>query len=496
MATVLIILEYTSDSLEPPLFLERFEPVNVTEKGTIRLVARVTGNPTPEVTWLRNNEPIEPSPRIQQSFDGTNIELVIKNADSEMDTGDYKCIASNSQGRASHGARINVDVETVKFTKKLKKTVDIYERETLTLECETSHTVTTKWFYNNTELTGMDHRHLIQEGKVHKLVIRKSTLEDTGSYKCTVKSQKTETSVTVKPTKPTFLKKLEDREVTEKEVAILEVEVSSDNAEVVWKKDGEVIPKDTDKFRIERDGGYRKLLIRSTSIHDEGEYSCTLPDEKCSAEVTVVELPPEIIQHMDDQTVTKGEKATFGIELTKGDALVRWFKDGNELQFSEHIQLSIDGKRQTLNIHNTELDDKGTYSCQVGNQKSQARLTVKDVPLKFVKELPDTTVSPINEDVTFTVEFNKPDVTVQWLRNGRIVQESPKYAVTSEGCTRKLVVRSVLREDQVKYSCIVEDLKTSSKLEGRYFTTFQPALSYPNIVYSHWVSAKTIRLRR
>jgi hypothetical protein len=45
--------ELPFDKPEPPLFLERFEEERVPEKGTLRLLARVTGNPTPVITWLR-----------------------------------------------------------------------------------------------------------------------------------------------------------------------------------------------------------------------------------------------------------------------------------------------------------------------------------------------------------------------------------------------------------------------------------------------------------
>jgi hypothetical protein len=93
--------------------------------------------------------------------------------------------------------------------------------------------------------------------------------------------------------------------------------------------------------------------------------------------VVLSELPPENITKMQDVTIAKGEKAIFEIELTKGDALVRWFKDEKELQFSEHIQLSIDGKRQKLKIYNSELEDSGVYSCRVGEQTSAAKLRVE-----------------------------------------------------------------------------------------------------------------------
>lgn len=98
---------------EPPLFMERFDEKKVPEKGTLRLEAKVTGNPVPQVTWYRNNEVLQPSPNVKQSFDGENIVLEITGADSEVDSGDYKCVATNPVGKASHGAKVTVDVPKV-----------------------------------------------------------------------------------------------------------------------------------------------------------------------------------------------------------------------------------------------------------------------------------------------------------------------------------------------------------------------------------------------
>lgn len=148
----------------------------------------------------RNNQPLEKSPNITESYDGENIVLEIRNADSEVDAGDYKCIASNPVGKTSHGARVTVDVDTVTFTKTLPKEVVVDEYKTLELTCETSHTVSTKWWHNHKEISGMDHREIIQEGHVHKLVIKKTSTTDEGTYECTVKNQSTGSNVTVKGT--------------------------------------------------------------------------------------------------------------------------------------------------------------------------------------------------------------------------------------------------------------------------------------------------------
>lgn len=144
---------------------------------------------------------MEKSPNITESYDGENIALEIKNADSEVDTGDYKCVAVNPVGKASHGAKVTVDVDKVTFTKKLEKKITVVEYKPLELTCETSHTVSTTWWHNDKEISGMDHREIIQEGRTHRLVIKKSSPPDEGTYKCTVKNQKTTCDVTVKGNK-------------------------------------------------------------------------------------------------------------------------------------------------------------------------------------------------------------------------------------------------------------------------------------------------------
>ncbi|KAL1117088.1 hypothetical protein AAG570_004416 [Ranatra chinensis] len=364
---------------QAPLFVERFEEQKVREKGTIRLVAKVVGNPIPSVTWFRNNKTLLASPRITEMFDGEQIVLEIVDADSEEDAGDYKCVASNTVGSATHGAKVTVDVEKVSFTKLLPPRVEVDETETTVLECETSHTVSTTWYHEGKELSGMDNREIIQEGRRQRLVIKRATPRDSGQYTCSVKDQKTSTTLKVHDVKPFFVRKLEDFEVKEQECAVLEVELSSDTAQVVWQKDGMDIEPKEGKVVMEKSGNVRKLFIRSTSVHDEGEYTCQLGDQECSAEVTVIELPPEILTKMQDTTVTRGEKASLEVELTKGDALVRWFKDDVELQFSEHVQLSIDGKRQKLKIYQAEDSDAGVYTCRVGDQVSSASLTVEEL---------------------------------------------------------------------------------------------------------------------
>lgn len=468
-AANLTIEEYVPDA-EPPFFIERFEEQIVPQKGEIVLPAKVSGKPTPEIQWLRNNVPLQPSDRCEQTFDGKNVKLHIKNADADKDSGDYKCIASSPVGKVSHGARVIVEVDDVVFTKLLKKTISIQESQTLRLECETSHYTVTKWYHNGKELTGMDHRIVIQEDKVHKLIIKDTTPKDAGTYTCTIKNHETSSTVDVIEKVPQFVKTIDDFEVKELETAILEVEITSDTADVAWLKDGQPLYEVPNKTDFIKDGKVRRLLIKLASVSDEGEYTCQLAEEACTAEVNVIELPPEIVRKLENVTVAKGETAQFELELTKGDALVRWFKGKKEIHFNDHIQLTIDGKIQKLKIVNAQPDDIAKYSCKVGSQLSTAKLTVEEPNVQFVVPLPDVILAPKNTDVELSVTLSQPDVDVTWCKNGKPIGKSPKYEVNVEGTVRRLVIKDADDDDVAEYTCIAGNTKSTTqvKVEGTY----------------------------
>lgn len=460
----IVSTESAGGNAEPPFFVERFEEQRIPQNSTIKLPAKVSGNPVPEITWFHNNVPLQPSDRVKQSYDGENIELTITKANSQSDSGDYKCVASNSIGKASHGARVIVEVEDVVFTKKLKKKVSIQESQTLTLECETSHYVTTKWYHNGKELTGMDHRVVVQEDKVHKLIIRNTVLRDAGKYECRIKNLSTDSNVDVLEKTPEFVRTLEDLEVQENEVTHLEVEISSDNADVVWIRDTQPLSENED-IQFVKEGKIRKMIIKKTTIHNEGEYTCRLGEQECSAELTVIELPPKIVTPLENLTVAKGEKANFEIELTKGDALVRWFHGKRELVLSDNVQLTIDGKRQKLKILRSDTEDAGSYSCIVGKDTCTARLTVEEPAVEFIVPLPEVTLGTKTKDVEFVVKLSQPDVDVTWTKKGKPITPSSKYSIDVEGTVRKFVIHNADDNDIDEYICQADNVKSTSILK-------------------------------
>lgn len=459
-----LTVEENGIHFEPPMFITRFEEVVVKQNDTIKLTAKVTGVPQPDVTWLRNNKPLKPSDRIKSEFNGEDISLTIMSADSETDSGDYKCIASNLVGKASHGAKVLIDVDKVKFTKPLHKTYTVEENKTTTLECETSHSVPTIWFHNEKELTGMDHRIIVHEARIHKLIIKSSSFEDAGFYKCIVKQQVTDAELKVAEAKPEFVRKLEDVESNELEIVTLEVEITSETASVSWYKDGEEIKPKLNKYEMAKDGKVHQLIVKEVTVYDEGEYTCVLADQECSGDVTVIELPPKLLYDLENITISQGEKAMFEVELTKGDALVKWFKNGEEILFSDHVQLRIDGKKQKLKIYDAVLEDAGEFSCMVADQISTASLTVEKPLVQFVKRLPDISLVTKGNEITFTVELSHPS-EVAWFKNTELIKSSKKFTIIDGETIKKLTVTNADESDAQQYTVVAENVKSTTKLK-------------------------------
>ena len=83
-----------------------------------------------------------------------------------------------------------------------------------------------------------------------------------------------------------FTKPLEDQTVEEETTATLECEVSREDAEVRWLRDGQDIRK-TKKYEMIIDGHKRALLIHDCTLDDSKTYTCDAKNFKTSCFLNV-----------------------------------------------------------------------------------------------------------------------------------------------------------------------------------------------------------------
>ena len=87
-----------------------------------------------------------------------------------------------------------------------------------------------------------------------------------------------------------FTKKLTDVEVKEGNSVDLSIEVPTEDANIVWHKDGQALAKDDLAFEFKKESGGRKhsLVIKNATVHHEGEYVVSVGEQESDYSMVVL----------------------------------------------------------------------------------------------------------------------------------------------------------------------------------------------------------------
>ena len=125
-------------------------------------------------------------------------------------------------------------------------------------------------------------------------------------------------------------------------------------------------------------------------------------------------IPFKIIQPLEDQTAQAGSSATFVIDLSHINNVVRWFFSTDQSQSGsdsrprptelfpfDRYEMVDSERRHWLTVHGVSVSDQGVYSCQVGHLSSTASLTVYGKPTSTSTT---TTTTTTTTDTTTNTE--------------------------------------------------------------------------------------------
>lgn len=76
-------------------------------------------------------------------------------------------------------------------------------------------------------------------------------------------------------------------------------------------------------------------------------------------------------------TVQEQDTVRLEVELSKPSSDVKWMKNGVVLQQGGNLEIHVDGAKQTLVLKSVAYADRGYYSCETLDDKTQAKLTVE-----------------------------------------------------------------------------------------------------------------------
>nr|XP_042904669.1 obscurin-like isoform X2 [Parasteatoda tepidariorum] len=493
------------DPMEKPRFSKPLKGITCILGETAVLECETDGSPIPSVTWLRDNQKIAKSKRIETSSTGQKHTLIIKDVSGE-DGGLYTVVASSEKGSASCSAPLNLKVSLLGLPKedsrpttpggtilphapvfkvKLNKETQLLEGTSVRFEIvvRANPEPEVKILKDGKKLKFDDRVRVSYESKeVFELILDHVIPSDAGTYTVIATNiegeDKSVGNLSVVKHKDVF-KGLEDvleqgREPTPRPLT----------PKFRWFKDGQFFEAN-ERFQVifneEQDS--LALMFQHVTPEDAGLYTCVASTSTgskiaCSAELTVQEIDqtsgsdyekpgvvrqveaPSIKAELTDAEATEGGSAMLELKITGfPKPKVTWYHGGKEVSTGGRIRfLFADDETFTLVIKNVKKDDGGKYSVKAANEMGEAEssctLTVKSAP-SFIKGLKDKSIMA-EELLKFEVQVDgNPTPEVKWYKDGQAVGKSDRIKIVSDGAKQSLQISNATPLDSGSYSCVI-----------------------------------------
>ncbi|NXB74593.1 OBSL1 protein, partial [Donacobius atricapilla] len=378
------------------------------------------------VTWQLNGQPVVPSERLLVTRSGLCHSLTLR----QCQTGDAGTVTANAEGLVST-ARLGVQEAQVLFVQKLQDVV-AEEQGDVCLEVEVSHEAAEVQWLKQGILLQPGSKYLLQESGCRRtLTICCLGPADRGTYRCESLHDRTQAKLHVEPRKVSIRTPLVDVETFEKETATFHLELSHPGVTGVWTRDG-IRVKPSSTCRISATGCGHSLTLERLALEDSGTVTFTADTLRCSAHLHVREPPVTMVRVPRDLGVPETGVASFECELSRPNAEVKWFKDGQELRPGPNCRIYSAGRRRILQLSRCELTDIGSYTCDAGDCQASAMLHVQERQIHIVQELQDIQVRE-GDNAVFTCEVSHGDVKGEWFRDGEKMKVSSTVKIRQEG---------------------------------------------------------------
>ncbi|CAI5640970.1 unnamed protein product [Oreochromis niloticus] len=438
---------------QPVTFKLKLESVEAEEGGSVTLRCELSKAGVP-VEWKKGTQVLKSGERYQMKQKASVNELVIEKVVPE-DSGDYSCVCGDQKTTAS----LNIKAKPVLFKTQLQN-FEGQAGESARLRCEiTKPGVSVVWRCGDRVLASSSKYRLKQEGTVVELIIYKLQGTDSGEYSCDTGRQKTSAVLTVKEVEVKILKFLESCVVCEGEDVCFECLVSHEEAPLALWKLQDVPLQNNEMNLIKAEGRLHSLTLRGVTTADSGTVTFTVGNHTSTASLTVRAAPVVFKKELKSQEAKEGGEASLSCEVSSPDHKVTWWKGSTLLTQGEKYTMEQRATTHFLIIHKLIMEDGGKYTCDTGDQKSTATLTVKE-HVRIIRELCDITVTT-GKDAVFEVELSHSGVTNgEWWLSDNLLQNNDLNQMSIIGRVHRLVLKMVTTDESGDVAFVVGEEKS------------------------------------
>ncbi|XP_040912802.1 obscurin-like protein 1 isoform X7 [Toxotes jaculatrix] len=426
----------------------------------IKLQCEVS-EPTAQVYWHKDGEQLLPKSEYEIQSRENLRALVIQSAEFRH-SGRYSCEAADDHIEF----KVDVAAPPVTFADIPEEDLfkSVVEKEQLVLSCEVSRTDgVVQWYKDGTEMQPSDNVTMQAEGTKRSLTIHSAQLSDTGTYTCRAGDNVLIFKVNIReppvmiiyPKEDVYL----DRHVPDE--IILSCELSRPNGVVSWYKDGQKL-QESENIKLKIEGPYRRLKILSSGVEDSGEYVCDTADDSIFFHLSITEPPVRIVSPSQSQMELcqqTSERMVLSCEISRPNAVVRWYRDGLEVEENDNLILEVDGVYRRLIIPETTVKDSAEYVCDTADDSMTFFVNIAEPPVRFIRprKMASRVEKVAGETLVLDCEVSRANAEVSWKKNGEEVEDSRNITILEDGVMRQLTIHSLTVEDAGQYVCDAKD---------------------------------------
>ncbi|NXX50442.1 HMCN1 protein, partial [Tricholaema leucomelas] len=496
----------------------KLEDVKVKEQHRVTLACEVTGNPVPQISWLKDGQSLTEDEEHKVLSGGRFLQ--ISNA-QVADTGRYTCLASNAAGEKSKSYSLSVLVSpTIVGADDHGNSEDISvilnSPTSLVCEAYSYPPATITWLKDGKLLESSRNIRILPGGRTLQIL---NVQEDhAGRYTCVATNEAGEASkhYQVKVYIPPTINKgdVSGMGLSPKEVKIkvnhsltLECEAHAvPTAAISWYKDGQANAHIT----IQANG--HTLQIEEAQVSDTGRYTCVASNVAGEDELEFdvnIQVPPSFQKEWEAGNTVDAGRGGESKDVIVNNPLslycetnavpppvLTWYKDGYPLSSSDKVLILPGGR--VLQIPRAQAEDAGRYMCVAVNEAGEDSIHYN------VHVLLPPSISGADADLPeeVTVLINKaaamdcaasgsPSPSITWHKDGHLLAEDDRHTFLSNG--RRLQILNSQITDTGRYICIAENTAGSAKKYFNLNVHVPPSIVGANpenltVVVNHFIS--------
>ncbi|KAM3924101.1 myosin-binding protein C, slow-type isoform 1-T1 [Leptodactylus fuscus] len=325
-------------------------------------------------------------------------------------------------------------------------------------------TVELKWYKNGQEIRPSTKYIFEHKGNQRILFINNCTLADDAAYQVCAGDEKCSTELFVREPPVLVTKELENISTYCGERVEMECEVSDEEANVKWFKNGvEITNEPRSRYRLKVDGKKHTLIIDEADRGDSATYSVMTTGGQSAAQLQVDLRPLKILQPLTDMTVNLGKEINLKCEISE-NVPGRWYRNGQLIHGSDRVKIFHKGRNHRLVIQNCLVEDDGDYAFvpDLYLINIPANVHVIDPPKIHFDTLnyPDNTVvvvagTKLRLEVPVTGE---PAPKIIWSRGDKWITDlSGRIRAESYPDHGLLVIDSAEKDDSGTYRIMVKN---------------------------------------